>query len=195
MREWTGGRRRRGLRPRRSAATVVVAVTLACGSDTAVTPTQQPARTITGRLVVADDVGPLNRVRITLRSDKAGVQASGLADASGAFEFDANLPSQAGDSLDFTVAVDGDDPPFAPIYKRIAANDPSSYRRPLLIPRRVTIPSGTYAGTIVPVSLEDAFTPICADAASLDKAVRAETPTTTLADAVAGERRRNTRPP
>jgi hypothetical protein len=118
---------------------------------------------IAGRLVVAGDVGPLNRVRVTLRTQQR--EFSGLVNVSGAFRFDADL-SDAGDSLDLIVDVDADPRPFAPVYKRIASNDSIAYRRPLLIAKNVAIQSGTYAGSTVAVSLDDAFTPICADPSS-----------------------------
>ena len=125
-------------------------------------------RVISGQLVPAGDVGSFAGVRISLRGAYAGVthEFSGFADASGAFRFEAKLPTGPDDSLEFTVSVDADPRRFAPIYKRIASDDHTSYRRPLLIARAVTIPSGTYAGSTVLVSLEGAFTPICADSSS-----------------------------
>jgi hypothetical protein len=154
------------------ARSVVVAgcviLLVGCRDTAPTSPVPSLGRSIEGRLVAAGDVGSLARVRVTLRTQHDGVarEFSGLADDGGTFRFNAELPAGTADSVDLIVSSDDALPPFAPIYKRVAASDSSAYRRPLLIARNVVIPSGTYAGSRVAVSLEDAFTPICADSTS-----------------------------
>ena len=166
---------------RRVGAVAAVLVLVACGSEVSppaptstspsptspspTSPTSGSARVISGRLVPAGDVGAMTRVRVTLRSGARDF--SGLANSDGTFQFNADIPIATADSVDLIVDVDDGPRPFAPIHKRIASDDSASYRRPLLISSNVHIPSGTYAGSTVAITLDGAFAPICPDAASL----------------------------
>lgn len=153
-----------------AALTLVLAtlLTTSCGKEATTSPGGARQRVISGRIVPAGDVGPMTGIRITLRSHEGGEtrEFSGLADASGAFRFDADFSVTKSEMLDFIVASDAGPQRFTPVYKRIAADDSNSYLRPLVIARTVVIPSGNYAGMAVQVSLDDAFTPICPNIAS-----------------------------
>ena len=153
---------------RTATVALYVGAVIGCSDSALTSPDSSAGRVISGRLVAAGAVGPMTHVRVTVRTNHNGVGRtfSGVADAGGTFRFNAELPEGKSDSVDLIVTTDDAPSPFAPIYKRIAANDSTAYRRPLLIARSVAINSGTYAGSTVAVSLEDGFAPICANATS-----------------------------
>ena len=152
-----------------AALGVALVVATGCGSESTTFPTHGDRRVISGRLVTAGDVGSMTRVKVAVRSelDSRVQEFSGTANADGTFRFEAELPSGERDSVDFIVDVDEGPRPFAPIYKRIAASDSESYRRPLVIARNIVIAAGTHAGSTMPVTLVGAFAPICPDSISL----------------------------
>lgn len=156
--------------PRRGRALVPVAAALAAceGADS---PTAPPTPTVTasfaGQAVAAGAFRPtgLCFVARTTAAPTARDFATPLG-TDGAFQLTAALPGTPADSLRLVVdALPGTARVFQPVLLASTLGAAPRALRPLLVPRRVTVPAGsTYAGTAVDLSLRAAFTPVCADA-------------------------------
>ncbi len=150
---------------RHVAAGLTAGLLGACGGgDSPVSPAPTSAVHFVGQAVAAG-AASLAGLRFFARRDAAPAQDYGAAlDASGAFRLDASLPGAATDSL--TLAVDADagvTRTVRPVVVRVTRGTAPTALRPLLVPRAVALPAaGSYAGTMLTVSLRDAFTPVCA---------------------------------
>lgn len=159
-----GGRRRSG------AFLMACGGAVACGGggDSPVAPPPPTSGTVlvhvAGQAVPA---GPATTggLRVFVRRDAApGTDYAVALDPSGAFQLDATVPGLDGDSV--TLAVDVAAGATArtvrPVVVRATRATLPGSLRPLLVPRAVALPAaGSYAGTTLPVSLRDAFTPVC----------------------------------
>jgi hypothetical protein len=155
-----------------TGAGVVRAVNTGSTQLRAVSGTAQATVTVT---VVAQSTTLTGRVGVVGSGTMMGLQASVrpggatggplyTADVSATGEFTVRAPlgSAATDSATFIVDRASGVRLYRPFYERYAVSALSTaIQRPLLVPRTVTVPSGSYAGQVVPVSLNEAFQLAC----------------------------------
>lgn len=113
-----------------------------------------------GQVQVAGGLSPAGTA-VTLRTRETPPRSyAGIVGADGDFRFGFPVP---GDSVDLTVDASTGVRIFRPVVQSISASEATQSLKPLLIPRQVSITAGAYAPATVAVSLDAAFTPVCAD--------------------------------
>jgi len=113
-----------------------------------------------GQVVVAGD-RPASGTGVTLRTLGTPHRSySGTVDAADSFRI--LLPVQP-DPLRLTADAATGARIFHPVRSEISAAEASQPLRPLLIPHEETLTAGSYAPAAIPLSLNDAFTSVCAD--------------------------------
>jgi catechol 2,3-dioxygenase-like lactoylglutathione lyase family enzyme len=113
---------------------------------------------VTGRVISADG-GNVAGVWVFVRG--AAHADSVQVDASGSFALE--VPSGVGDDT-LEISTDAADPAarrYHPALVRLPRREVAGEHVFVLVPREWTIPTGTYAGTRVEISLERAFRPVC----------------------------------
>ena len=152
------------------SALCFLAVAVGCGSDAHKGP-QEPAgppTELAGHIVLGSGSSQFPALRVTARAAANPSQetASGLADATGAFDFLAPLQSWAASAIDLIVdAPPGSRRLFHPTMVQGAPNTaPNVLTLPLVVPESVIFTSTAFGSTTRPFSVRAAFTPVCSDA-------------------------------
>lgn len=120
-------------------------------------PAQSGGDVVTGRVVAADG-GSLGGVRVVVAG--AAFADSAAVDSAGSYTL--RVPARLRDSVEL-VAREADPGAgrYHPAAVRLAGIDVQGEHGFVLVPREWTIPTGTYAGTRVEISLRLAFQPVC----------------------------------
>jgi hypothetical protein len=141
---------------RASAAVALCLAVASCGDDG--TGLRDAAVTAAGRVFTIDGGTPAGLL-LTV-SSRAGTESVPIA-ADGSFELRAAV---AGDSVEYVIDTAGGTRKYHPVLIRERTGVTPDLRV-VLVPRRWTIEGGSYAGTVVPISVDAAFRPPCTTAA------------------------------
>lgn len=120
-------------------------------------PAQSAGDAVTGRVVAADG-GSTAGVRVVVAG--ASFADSSTVDSTGSYTL--RVPARLRDSVEL-VAREADPAGgrYHPASVRLAGIDVQGEHGFVLVPREWTIPTGSYAGTRVEISLRRAFQPVC----------------------------------
>lgn len=121
-------------------------------------------RTVFGVVITADGARPTNLVFVA----RFGLTASAVRfvaqidSLTGAFALVMPTFTGSGPSIEYFVDIaSGTTRAYHPSYVKLAGGAAPTTPRILLIPHTVVPDSGTYAGRVFPVDLDEAFTPVC----------------------------------
>jgi hypothetical protein len=158
------------MHPRILAATAgaLLCLSTAC-TDRAATPIEPPPPvppeqhhlSVSGRAFLADGSAP-SGVRVILYGD---VRVSSPLAADGTFTLQGNV---TGDSVDVIIdVVEGGTRTTLPALVRVSTRAPA-HLRVMLVPTTWTVSAGSYQGTSIDVSMDQAFRPPCTNATDIN---------------------------
>ena len=156
----------------RLSAVCFLALVVGCGSDGHQAPSEPsgPPTELTGHIVLGSGSSQFPALRVTARAEAnpSRETASGLADASGAFDFLAPLQSWSASAIDLIVdAPPGSGRLFHPTMVQATPTTAANILTlPLVVPESVAVVSMLFGWTTQPFSVRAAFTPVCSDASN-----------------------------